>query len=245
MTMNDPTVLFRLDGASLQIGTHRVLDAISLTVRQGEKVALVGPSGAGKTSLLNLLHGQQPQQCALQPQHGGLVDPLSTYHNIFIGALDRVGTLPALWNLIRPLARHRAAIEALAERLGLEQKLWQSVDRLSGGQRQRVAIGRALYRQQPIFLGDEPVSSVDPVQAQRLLTLILEQHETAVVSLHNRRLALDHFDRILVMRDGRICCDLPTAEADEALLDRFYRPGADEAEEAMPEPLSDWALSRG
>jgi phosphonate transport system ATP-binding protein len=78
-----------------------------------------------------------------------------------------------------------------------------------------------------------------------LLTLILEQHETAVVSLHNRRLALDHFDRILVMRDGRICCDLPTAEADEALLDRFYRPGADEAEEAMPEPLSDWALSRG
>lgn len=225
--------LFRLDNESLQIGNHRVLDRVSLVIRPGEKVALVGPSGAGKTSLLNLLYSRQRARCALQPQGGGLVDVLSTYHNIFIGALDRVSTLAALWNLLCPLARHREAITALAEELGLREKLWQSVDRLSGGQRQRVALGRALYRRQPVFLGDEPVSALDPVQAQRLLALILERHSTAVISLHNRRLALDHFDRIIVMRGGRIQSDLPADQVSEALLDSFYH-GAEPPAEAPP-----------
>lgn len=161
------------------------------------------------------------------------MDVLSTYHNIFIGALDRVSTLAALWNLLCPLARHREAITALAEELGLREKLWQSVDRLSGGQRQRVALGRALYRRQPVFLGDEPVSALDPVQAQRLLALILERHSTAVISLHNRRLALDHFDRIIVMRGGRIQSDLPADQVSEALLDSFYH-GAEPPAEAPP-----------
>jgi len=228
--MSRAGILFRLTDQSLSYGEQRVLDAVSLQIRRGEKVALLGPSGAGKTTLLNLLYRQQPQRSALQPQGGGLVDLLSVYQNIFIGALDRVGNLPALWNLVRPLRSHRGAITRLAQRLGLEEKLWQSVDRLSGGQRQRVAIGRALYRRQPVFLGDEPVSSVDPLQAEALLRYLLEQHESAVVSLHNRQLALDHFDRIIVLRDGRVCCDCPAAQMSAARLDDFYQ------QEASPAP---------
>lgn len=243
--MSRSPVLFQLRGHSLHYGDHRVLDAVSLEIRRGEKVALLGPSGAGKTTLLQVLHGQRPEQVALQPQSGGLVDLLSVYQNIFIGGLARVGTVPALWNLLRPLPSHRRAIAELAATLGLEEKLWQSVDRLSGGQRQRVAIGRALYRQQSVFLGDEPVSAVDPLQAERLLELLLRRHETAVVSLHNRRLALNHFERIIVMRDGRICCDCPTRELSESALDAWYRQDeADTAVRALA-PAPGWATVGG
>ena len=240
--MTSSAVLFQLTNQSLSYGEHRVLDDITLTIRQGEKVALLGPSGAGKSTLINLLHDQQPQCSALQPQGGGLVDLLSVYHNIFIGGLDRVGSLAALWNLLRPLPAQRRAITELVQVLGLEEKLWQSVDRLSGGQRQRVAIGRALFRQQPVFLGDEPVSSVDPVQAHALLSHLLREHETAVVSLHNRQLALDHFDRIIVLREGHLCCDCPVTELSCAQLDEFYQQESSLTPE-QPEPSNDgWVI---
>lgn len=212
---------FRYSGP--EQGERPALADVTLTIGPGEKVALLGPSGAGKSTLLDLLYQQQPQCSALQPQGGGLVDLLSAYQNIFIGGLDRVGTVAALWNLVRPLAGQRQAITDLAQRLGLQDKLWHSVDRLSGGQRQRVALGRALFRQQPVFLGDEPVSAVDPVQAAELLTYVLQQHETAVVCLHNRRLALDLFDRIVVLQGGRICCDAPAGDLSAEQLDHFYQ----------------------
>ncbi|WP_432695722.1 ATP-binding cassette domain-containing protein [Marinobacterium sp. YM272] len=235
--------VFRLAGESLSLGGNPILHSIDLQIHTGEKVALIGPSGAGKTSLLNLLYGQCPGQVALQPQQAGLVDLLSTYQNIFMGALDRVGTLPALWNLVRPLNEHRAEIEAIAETLGLGDKLWQSVDRLSGGQRQRVAIGRALYRKQPVFLGDEPVSAIDPLQAQLLLEHLLDNHDTAVVSLHNRQLALQYFDRLVIMVAGRIVCDAPTSSLSEEKLDGFYQQ--DPTPELFAEPAlgGEWAIS--
>ncbi len=237
--MSSASILFQLSNQSFRYGEQLVLDNITLTINKGEKVALLGPSGAGKSTLLNVLHEQHPQSCALQPQGGGLVDLLSVYQNIFIGGLDRIGTLAALWNLIRPLPQQRRAIEEIAKHLGLDEKLWHSVDRLSGGQRQRVSMGRALFRQQPVFLGDEPVSSVDPVQAQALLALLLERHETAVVSLHNRHLALEHFDRLIILRDGRICCDCPANTMSSEQLDAYYlqekSPSEDTSRPTVPE----------
>lgn len=235
-------VLFQLVQQSLSYGKHRVLHDISLTIRGGERVALLGPSGAGKSTLLNLLYQQQSQLSALQPQGGGLVDLLSVYHNIFMGGLDRVGVLPALWNLVRPLPVQRQAITLLAQQLGLEDKLWQSVDRLSGGQRQRVAIGRALFRQQPVFLGDEPVSSLDPVQANTLLTQLLNAHKTAVVSLHNRQLALAHFDRIIVLRDGYLCCDCASSDLTAEQLDTFYLQGSSAKPPVLNPAADGWVI---
>lgn len=235
--MSSTASVFALNNHCSHYGDQQVLENISLTICQGEKVALLGPSGAGKSTLLEVLYQQQPAISALQPQGGGLVDILSVYHNIFMGALDRVGTLPSLWNLVRPLASHRTAILELCRLLGIEEKLWQSIDRLSGGQKQRVAIGRALYRQQPVFLGDEPVSSIDPIQARVLLQHVLASHETAVVSLHNRRLALDHFDRIILLQQGRIVCDCPVSEMSAERLDELYQ--ADES------PLQDSSSGTG
>ncbi len=241
-TVSAPAVLFTLTNQSLSYGDHCVLRDITLSIRQGEKVALLGPSGAGKSTLLNLLYQQQPHTSALQPQGGGLVDLLSVYQNIFMGGLDRVGTLAALWNLVRPLPAQRRVISELAHALGLADKLWQSVDRLSGGQRQRVAIGRALYRQQPIFLGDEPVSSLDPLQAESLLAKLVAEHDTAIVSLHNRRLALDHFDRVVVLHEGAICCDCPTANLTPQQLDAFYLQASSPASEELPPASDDWVI---
>lgn len=221
--MDTAPALFQFADFSFRYGAHAALADITLSIGKGEKVALLGPSGAGKSTLLEQLYRQQPHCSALQPQGGGLVDLLSVYQNIFIGGLDRVGTCAALWNLVRPLSAQRAEITDLVQRLGLQDKFWHSVDRLSGGQRQRVALGRALFRKQPVFLGDEPVSSVDPVQAQTLLTQVLQQHETAVVCLHSRQLALELFERIIVLRQGRVLCDCATADLSIEQLDEFYQ----------------------
>ncbi len=214
--------LFQLQQQSLKKGRTEVLSRISLTLYRGEKVALIGPSGAGKSSLLEWLYAQQSGQIALCPQSSGLVDILSAYQNIYMGDLERHSTLYNLSNLIYPRQADRQAITTLAAELGIADQLWKSVDQLSGGQRQRVAIGRALFRRQPVFFGDEPVSALDPQQAENILQLLIRRHETLLVSLHNRRLALNHFDRVIALRQGTVSYDGPAAALSSAVLDALY-----------------------
>ena len=221
--------MFKLDHYQLD---NRLND-ITLSINAGEKVALLGPSGGGKTSLLNVLHQQSSEKtCADQiawcPQEHGLVESLSGYHNIYMGQLERHNALYNLANLIKPLAQPKQAIIELSLELGLDSELlWKSVAQLSGGQRQRIGIGRALFRQQDVFLGDEPVSSLDPVQAQKILQLILNRHSTIVLALHNRKQALENFNRIIGIKAGKIVFDSPTKELiknkyQAGLLDSLY-----------------------
>ena len=217
--------MFKLDHYQLD---NRLND-ITLNINSGEKVALLGPSGGGKTSLLNALHQQYADQIAWCPQEHGLVEALSGYHNMYMGQLDQHNALYNLANLIKPLAKPKQAISELSVLLGLDpqQHLWQSVSQLSGGQRQRIGIGRALFRQQENFLGDEPVSSLDPVQAQQILELILNRHKTVILALHNRQQALSNFDRIIGIKAGRIIFDSPAKELiknkyQAGLLDSLY-----------------------
>ncbi|WP_221797952.1 ATP-binding cassette domain-containing protein [Oceanobacter mangrovi] len=234
--------LFSLQQQSLGYAGRIVLRDISLTIRAGEKIALVGPSGAGKSTLLHHLHQLQPDQIALCPQADGLVELLSAYHNIFMGGLDRVSPLAAMWNLIRPLAQARQQVAQVARQLGIEAQLWQSVDRLSGGQRQRVALGRALYRQQAIFLGDEPVSALDPLQGKLLLESVLSQHQTAVVCMHNPELTLALFDRVIAVANGGILFDRPASELSQHDFDALYQGGSMTDEHASNQPTADQGL---
>ena len=217
--------MFKLDHYQLD---DRLND-ITLNINSGEKVALLGPSGGGKTSLLNVLHQQCADQIAWCPQEHGLVEALSGYHNMYMGQLDQHYALYNLANLIKPLAKPKQALSELSVLLGLDpqQDLWKSVSQLSGGQRQRIGIGRALFRQQESFLGDEPVSSLDPVQAQQILELILNRHKTVILALHNRQQALSNFDRIIGIKAGRIIFDSPAKELiknkyQAGLLDSLY-----------------------
>lgn len=207
---------------------HR-LHNITLTLNAGEKVAILGPSGGGKTSLLNALHQQCADQVAWCPQEQGLVGVLSGYHNIYMGQLERHSWFYNLINLLKPFSQPKQEVTELAETLGLDAKehLWKPVALLSGGQKQRIAIGRALYRQCDAFLGDEPVSSLDPVQAQQIIELIFSRHFTVVMALHNRQQAFQNFERIIGVKDGKILFDSPAKELiknkyQAALLDSLY-----------------------
>lgn len=203
--------VFSLLNAQLAYEGRVVLDDVSLSIAPGECVALVGKSGVGKTTLLAALREQQSNSVAWCPQQHGLVPMLSVYHNIYMGGLQRHNTLYNLFNLIKPLYRPLQEVANLAKQLQLDEYLLARVEQLSGGQAQRVAIGRALYQQQNVFLGDEPVSAVDDYQAQQLLALLLEKHETLVLALHDVQQALGFCDRIIGLKDGAIVLDAPSS----------------------------------
>lgn len=214
---------FRFRGETLWRGPSAVLTELHLGLAPGEKVALLGSSGAGKTTLLEALRARALRDAAWCPQEPALVPALSVFHNIYMGALERHGTLYNLLNLIRPTAHQKHRVGELAEELGLTARLWVSVDHLSGGQAQRTALGRALYSERSILLADEPVSSLDEAQAGRLLGLALDRHDTAVVALHQQDQALACFDRIIGLAGGTVALDAPTAELSRRDLAGLYQ----------------------
>ncbi|MEQ4540836.1 MAG: ATP-binding cassette domain-containing protein [Billgrantia sp.] len=237
-------LLIRFEGEDLGQGAHVVLPRLTLALHEGERVALLGQSGAGKSTLLAELRRRLGGQAAWCPQHHGLVPQLAVYHNVFMGRLPEHSALANLWNLVRPLRGPWREVAALCDELGLAGLMRRPVGELSGGQRQRVAIARALYQARPLFLGDEPVASVDPHQALRLLDLIDSRHTTSVVALHQRELALSHFDRVWGLRDGRLAIDARADALTLAELDALYpdaaepnrRPPPDGSDAAMPSP---------
>ncbi len=214
---------FRFRGETLWRGPTAVLSDLHLELNPGEKVALLGPSGAGKTSLLEALRARALRDTAWCPQNPALVPALSVFHNIYMGALERYGTLYNLLNLIRPTTYQQRQVGELASELGLVDKLRVSVDRLSGGQVQRTALGRALYSERPVLLADEPVSSLDEEQARALLQLTLSRHDTAVVALHQQEQALTCFDRVIGLARGCVQLDAPAGQLRRHDLTDLYQ----------------------
>lgn len=215
--------IFLLNNAQLSYQDRAVLNNVSLKITAGERVALVGKSGVGKSTLLATLRKQLPNALAWCPQQTGLVPMLSVYHNIYMGGLQRHNSLYNVLNLIKPLSQPLHEVAELAALLQLDKHLFDRVEQLSGGQCQRVAIGRALYQQQRVFLGDEPVSAVDDYQAEQLLQLIAEKHETLVLALHDVDLALGTCDRIIGLKDGAIVLDAPSSILSVKQLAELYR----------------------
>lgn len=203
------SILFQLQSARLGYAGQSVLQDLDLVIAPGEKIALLGESGAGKSTLLRHLRALRPGEVAWCPQQPGLVPMLSVFHNIYAGQLDRHSVFYNLVNLCWPLPAPRRDIMALAITLGLQDKLHTSVEALSGGQQSRVNLGRALYQKRSVFIGDEPVSAVDELQADNLLALIFRSHETVIVALHDMELALRHCTRIIGLQQGRIVLDRP------------------------------------
>ena len=229
-------------------GGRPAVGPLSLAVPAGQAVALVGPSGAGKTTVLRVLAGQVtpssgtvlvagqdlarlrgrrelPRLVGLLPQRFDLVPQLSVRHNVQAGALGRWGLLRSLAALLLPL-EHPPAGEAV-RRVGLSGRSATRVADLSGGEQQRVAIARLLVQDPAVLLADEPVASLDPARADQLLGLLRgmagDDGRTLVASLHTPELARRHFDRVVGLRDGRVVFDLPPAQVTDEVLEGLYR----------------------
>ena len=215
-------MLFELRHCSFSYHSKRVLDDICLQINAGETVAIVGQSGVGKSTLLNLLASQHSADIAYCTQDRQLIAGLNCYNNIYLGKLAQHSAIKNLFNLLRPNAQALQQIGVIAEQLSIADKLQASIGKLSGGQQQRVAVARAFYQQRPIFFGDEPVANLDSVRAQQVLQAILERHQTHVIALHDRDLALRYFTRIIGLQQGKIVLDGAAADLTQQDLQQLY-----------------------
>ncbi len=199
-----------------------VLQGVTLALHRGERVAVLGKSGSGKSTLLGLLYARLADQTALVPQAAALVRPLSVFHNVYMGRLDRYSTLRNLRMLAWPARAEVAAVSATLAEVGLQDKLFARAGTLSGGQQQRASVARALYNGRPVVIGDEPVSALDEVQAASILRLMATRHDTLVLAMHDIGLALAFSDRVVVLQAGRLVLDAPACSLSPDELRRFY-----------------------
>ncbi len=247
---------------------HPALDDVDLRIAAGEHVAVVGPSGAGKTTLLHvasaalradrgqvLLDGKEPWalgsrrrrqlrgQLFLAPQVPPLPPRQRVVTAVLAGRLPAMGLPSSLWSLLYPLDIS-AAHEALAH-FDLGDRLFDRVDRLSGGERQRVSMARALLAPARLWLLDEPLAALDPVWVDRALRILRQQASqrgvTLVVSLHQVDMALEHFPRLVGLRDGAIRFDTPVSQVSAEQLRALYahERQAVEASALPPEQASE------
>lgn len=225
------------------------LQDVNLKLIKGEQVAIIGPSGAGKTSLLQILAcAQRPTQGVLRlgekdpwqlqpsdlrhlrgqlflaPQVPPLPPRQRVVTSVLAGRLPAMGLLASMRSLFYP-TDIPAAHEAL-QHFDLSDKLFERVDRLSGGERQRVGLARALLSPASLWLIDEPLSALDPMRAQMamesLVRLAREKHITLVATLHQVDMALTHFDRIIGLSRGHVAFDLPSAQVSRERLAQLY-----------------------
>ncbi len=210
---------------NIAVGQKPILTDINLKIDEGEKVALIGPSGVGKTTLLERILQKSEKRVAMIHQHLNLVPRLSAYHNVYCGRLDQNNTLLNVFNLIKPLKRFHTEIKKILGDLFLEDKLFEPVYRLSGGQQQRVAIARSIFREPDILLGDEPFSAIDPGITGDILLRMMESAPTVILALHSLELAFKYFPRVVGLHDGTIFFDCPAAEVTETMLSRLYHHG--------------------
>lgn len=257
---------FRLAGVGLTHANGFVaLEGIDLAADQGERIALIGPSGAGKTSLLSVLgtalattigtvelldFGHFSRSTATGPLRAlrariGSVHqapPIPGRQRVVTAVLaGKLGQWPAwksLASLLYPLDLPGA--QAALARVDLADKLFARCDQLSGGQLQRVGIARVLYQQPDLILADEPVSALDPALALMTIRLLIAdataRGATLVASLHAVDLALGNFTRIVGIKAGRIAFDLPSSEVSEALLHDLYASEGQELPTLLKEP---------
>jgi phosphonate transport system ATP-binding protein len=245
--MTDVVCLRRV---SVRFGAQPALAEVDLRVGESEIVGLVGPSGAGKTSVLRLCNGTlapsegevevlgqrlagcTPGQLRVVRRRIGavhqqldLVGPLRVVHNVNAGRLGSWSLPQALWSLLRP--SEVDSVRAALDRVGLAGKLLARTDRLSGGEQQRVALARVLVQEPDLILADEPVSSLDPARSDAVMDLltgiVADRRRTLIVSLHDFAVARRVCDRLVGIRAGRVVFDLPAGQVSDRIGDELYR----------------------
>ena len=215
-------------------GSTAAVDDISFTIDRPAFVGIIGRSGAGKSTFLRmmnrltdasagqiLVNGQDilslagqarrgwQSQCAMIFQQFNLVPRMDVTSNVLHGLLNRRSTLATMFNLWSRDDILRAL--QILDRLGIAEQAAKRAEALSGGQQQRVAIARALMQDPQIILADEPIASLDPMNAQVVMDTLkrinIEDGRMVIANLHTLDTARRYCDRVIGMRDGRIVFD--------------------------------------
>jgi len=266
----------QLDRVTKTYGAMCAVDDVSLTIRDGERVALIGASGSGKSTLIRLAAGlvlADPKgkgtgavhSFGIKVQEGGrlardvrtarrhiglvfqqfaLAGRLSVMTNVLVGALGRMNVFRGTLGLFNADER-QTALAALAE-VGIAQHAGKRARELSGGQQQRVAIARALVQGAKLMLADEPIASLDPKSAKRVMdtmvTMSRDHGIALVVSLHQVDYATAYFDRVIAMNAGRVVFDGPASQINAAFLTELYGASAEElilpSQFVVPAPIA-------
>ena len=220
----------------------RALDGLDLKIARGEFVGVIGRSGSGKSSLLNVLGGlDHPTSGEIlvdgKPLRGRSSDALAGYRRTTVGfifqSFNLVSHLTALENVALPLrlagdvsrSEGRKRATELLEHVGLGDRLTHKPSELSGGERQRVAIARSLANDPKLLLADEPTGNLDSKTAFDTMEMIKDLHQkegrTIILVTHDRDQAERYCQRIIEMEDGKVLKSRPAMGAnwaDEAVF---------------------------
>jgi len=261
--MVETAVQVRELSKSFKKGT-KALDRVSVDIKKGELVALIGASGSGKSTLLRLVaglvsgdadeassvivNGRKMQEygkiasdartsradIGVVFQQFNLVNRLSVLTNVLIGNLGRMSRFAGTFGLFTKQQK-QLAMQAL-QRVGIAQHALNRGSELSGGQQQRAAIARTMVQKARIIIADEPIASLDPSSARKVMDILDELNKrdgiTVIVSLHQVEYALKYCPRTIALRNGSVVYDGPSSALTPAFLGELY--GAESKELFLP-----------
>jgi phosphonate transport system ATP-binding protein len=248
--------MLQIDKLRKQFGSVVAVDDVSFQLAEPQMVGVIGRSGAGESTLLRIINrltdatagrillddadilrlkGAKKlawqRQCAMIFQQFNLVPRLDVLTNVILGRLNQQSTLRSALKFFNQ--QERSAALALLDRLGVAETALQRAETLSGGQQQRVAICRAMMQSPSILLADEPIASLDPLNAQLVMEALhsinREEKITVICNLHTLDTARQYCDRIIGMREGAVVFDAsPNALTDE-IAREIYGAESDDA----------------
>ena len=249
--------MLSIENLTKTFGPNVAVDAANIVVEKPAMIGVIGRSGAGKSTLLRMLNrlsdassgrimfdGREvtglkgaekrrwQSECAMIFQQFNLVPRMDVVSNVLHGTLNQRSTFATMFNLY-PRADIHKAIEIL-DRLGIAEQAPKRAEALSGGQQQRVAIARALMQDPAVILADEPIASLDPMNAQIVMESLRRIHEEdgrmVIANLHTLDTARRYCDRVIGMRDGRIVFDGTPEQLTTGVARDIYGAGADFSE---------------
>jgi phosphonate transport system ATP-binding protein len=261
-------MMFELKNVTRRFGKKLAVDSVTLDIPQGQMVGIIGRSGAGKSTLLRMINRlQEPssgtihfggvevsglrgqalrnwqRDCAMIFQQFNLVARLDVLTNVMLGRLNHRSTILSLLNVFSREERIQAI--AALERLGIEQTALQAAGTLSGGQQQRVAIARALMQNPKMVLADEPIASLDPLNAKIVMDALRDINEregiTVITNLHTLDTARNYCERIVGMAGGRVVFDGKPSELTTEAVKEIY--GTDKDGAGIDETMTSTAIN--
>lgn len=238
-----------LDNINLSIDNKFILKDVNLNIEKNEKIALIGPSGSGKSQLLlimalmnkptngivkyNLIDPWKTKPSILKkirksyffvPQNLPLPLKQKVVTSIQAGYITNWSLLKVILSLIYPFKYQE--IQSVLDDLELKDKLLEKVENLSGGEKQCISLARLFVSDANIMIADEPLNFLDPSKSKLILANILKYYKknnsTLVCSLHQPIFAKKYFDRIIAIKDGRIFFDIPSRNLNKKLVNDLY-----------------------